>query len=748
MVKALCQFDFGFICALLLIAASTLLSFRGAALTENRFLLLAVFFFECGLVYVWHSKYRRRTAPDKLPEIQRNKTTYGIGHDLFLSSLLFLFTLVGFFIPLRKSFWHGFDDPMTLTQGALFGFSYYDTFICRPLNFVQANIANLISPNSIDGYLVLAICFHFLSSLLLYSLLRNAIPGLSPVPIVASILLAVNPSEPMRYMMVTMSGYYFAPFLLWLSIWLYFSSFKRESRILLALSCFLLGGSIASHEAAIPLAMVVPLLLWLSDRTRSHFGCWAYAWLGTVSILAIRFAIFLRLNPAAYQYHPGGGGKIPSSLDELFTNVLVHLKPTLSYFSLHGVGDYWAYGIGLSVIALLLLLLERHRSAPSLNRRFVVLGLSLSLLGILLGIGPYINFRIIERSQFYAEPAQAIFYAFLILFAASFVPAAFRHASVTALTLLLVFSAGVSSMAHQDAFVPNIRFEKIVYIFDQVRRIAPQFRPDTLLLFVLEDKDVTPLGHNYSVECLSDLAFGVNAIQTNYADPFGYNPIFSSKGVDIGKSAGAALISFEKTPVHYSYKQVVAFAVSPYGDVRLLRSIPGYVLPDDSWAREYYPISQIGRGSGLEPFLKYTRLSNWMLPYHRETEGVPNEIKPILGRGWYQPEEWAGEKFRWVSNDAEIWLPPSESGKELELELELEPGPAIGNKDHSIKITDEKGNNLAIVPMSARCSIRINMPNGEQVQPIKLHVDSENLVAPNDSRILNFRVFGLHVHAI
>src|ERR1700679_960651 len=86
-----------------------------------------------------------------------------------------------------------------------------------------------------------------------------------------------------------------------------------------------------------------------------------------------------------------------------------------------------------------LLVGERRSGVFTDNRRYVLRGLAISALGILIGILPYINFKIVERSQFYAEPSQAIFLAFLIMFAAGFVPVAMRYACIVALTLVIVF---------------------------------------------------------------------------------------------------------------------------------------------------------------------------------------------------------------------------------------------------------------------------------------------------------------------
>ena len=203
----LCKRDFGFLTALLLLSASVLLRFRGNAFIENKWQILILLILWSGVITVWVRNFKR-TDPlldvdnaDKVPP-----KASALIERLLLPAFLFVFTLVGYFIPLRKCYWHGYDDAMTICMSPNpLWIADLDTTYNRPFAFLQANIAHILTPDSIDGFLCLAICFHFLSSILLYLILKRLLKQNTAVPLIAAILLIINPAEPLRFMTVAMS---------------------------------------------------------------------------------------------------------------------------------------------------------------------------------------------------------------------------------------------------------------------------------------------------------------------------------------------------------------------------------------------------------------------------------------------------------------------------------------------------------------------------------------------------------------
>jgi len=106
-----------------------------------------------------------------------------------------------------------------------------------------------------------------------------------------------------------------------------------------------------------------------------------------------------------------------------------------------------------------------------------------------------------------------------------------------------------------------------------------------------------------------------------------------------------------------------------------------------------------------------------------------------LGAGWYPFEVFQGSSFRWVNNDAEIRLQRNGGGR---LAFVVEGGPSLNGRplvlqifgnDKLLQTTDVRGRQIVEVPL----------PRG--LVAIRLHTQSEGKAVPNDTRILNFRVF-------
>lgn len=114
----------------------------------------------------------------------------------------------------------------------------------------------------------------------------------------------------------------------------------------------------------------------------------------------------------------------------------------------------------------------------------------------------------------------------------------------------------------------------------------------------------------------------------------------------------------------------------------------------------------------------------------------------FVGRGWYSSESFEGEKrFRWVKSDAEIVV-TAPSGTRQQLSLELEPGPGLVFQPFELQIIDEDGRVVATAKIKDRETVTVRLPIvPHQPAIFRLHIEGGGLPAPNDSRILNFRVF-------
>ena len=111
-----------------------------------------------------------------------------------------------------------------------------------------------------------------------------------------------------------------------------------------------------------------------------------------------------------------------------------------------------------------------------------------------------------------------------------------------------------------------------------------------------------------------------------------------------------------------------------------------------------------------------------------------------LGPGWFPLEAYRAESFRWVTNDAEIYVASLRNVKHY-LQIHLEPGPGLNLKPFEL-LVKEQSQTLARTTVKGRQMISIELPAAEPaVRNLVLHIEGGGRPAPNDTRVLNFRVF-------
>jgi hypothetical protein len=112
----------------------------------------------------------------------------------------------------------------------------------------------------------------------------------------------------------------------------------------------------------------------------------------------------------------------------------------------------------------------------------------------------------------------------------------------------------------------------------------------------------------------------------------------------------------------------------------------------------------------------------------------------LLGQGWYPLEGGPSTgRYRWVFNDAEIFLGPRAA--EDSLIVDVEPGPGVGYLPLLLRVTGAGGELVQESVVLRRQSVRIKLPPSAQPSLLRLHVPGGGLETAEDPRILNFRVF-------
>jgi hypothetical protein len=109
-----------------------------------------------------------------------------------------------------------------------------------------------------------------------------------------------------------------------------------------------------------------------------------------------------------------------------------------------------------------------------------------------------------------------------------------------------------------------------------------------------------------------------------------------------------------------------------------------------------------------------------------------------FGSGWSQVESSGDARYRWIGEQAELFIDPSHTG-ERSLVLDVEAGPSAGESPVSIAIQDDAGQPLAGSALSGRSVLRLHVPESHQPAKVVLSVRGADLPLTRHPRIVNLR---------
>ena len=665
--------DLAFVTGLLLLTSVPLIVLRWSPWSRAAPTVWGCWMVGIGATGLWELIQRRLgrlDVPGRTDQVrpERHVDAAGRIRAAVQVALLFALTLVAFADPLRRQFWGGYDEPMSsLSSRAALWSEAWDS-MSRPLIGLSALIGQTLTPDRIEGFLWLAVALAFLNSLLLMAIIGRLIPGDPPVAWVAAALFLANRAEPLRFYPLWATNFYWLALLgVLLGFWLLLWSHDRGLRLGLAASCLSLGAAGLMLESVYPLAVLGPVLLCLRGARGPRLWAWSYAWLGTLGLLAIRFGqYFLAARGRAYQARYLSAIPGPSV-------VLERLTPVLGYFDLpSGIRPYRvSWLLALVMVVLALTVATRPPSSTRLRRGYLI-GLGLAALAILLGVAPFVLVPGAWRTQYFAGPAQAAFVALALALLGSLLPIRLGTWLVAVTTAILVANATTESLRAQDAAIHRpIRFEKTVHIFRQIHGVSPTFAPGTLVLFVLDDDRLTPLGVNPHVCQLSELTLGTLAVQAGFAE-----------GPTSPPTLGPDAVTF-RCPYYYAYPydRIVAFHVSVDGTVALMSRLPASLV-SESAASRYGPLARMIPGAIDE--LRFLRYPSWS---DRPQDVLDTESGVLLGSNWSALERDGPAVFRWADRDAEIVVNPM-GRRQREIALEIEPAGGLAGRPARLRVLD------------------------------------------------------------
>lgn len=111
-----------------------------------------------------------------------------------------------------------------------------------------------------------------------------------------------------------------------------------------------------------------------------------------------------------------------------------------------------------------------------------------------------------------------------------------------------------------------------------------------------------------------------------------------------------------------------------------------------------------------------------------------------LGDGWYPVERYKAQTFRWMENDARVYVASDRTTRGT-LRLLLEVGPSVGSPAASVSVRDRHGRVVLQSVLRGRGVLAVPLQLEPGENEVTVGVQSANKRVPNDRRILNLRVF-------
>jgi hypothetical protein len=160
----------------------------------------------------------------------------------------------------------------------------------------------------------------------------------------------------------------------------------------------------------------------------------------------------------------------------------------------------------------------------------------------------------------------------------------------------------------------------------------------------------------------------------------------------------------------------------------------GYKLQTIESDKAAFSLVEIVGEQDIVPAQYIHQLRTGTLP----TDGI------LVGRGWHSLESWDGGQHRWVDNNAEIYITAC-SGDHSQLEIEVEPGPSLNGEPFDLLLLDEHDRQVGKARVNGLQKVTFDLPlTSERVHVFRLYTRAKGEPAPNDGRMLNFRVTSIN----
>jgi len=506
----------------------------------------------------------------------------GVALELVLLALLFAVHFWG----VKATNMGGYEWPnLHLASRGIIDYPHAN----RPLTLLWFLPPALLWPQDLRGFLVFEWAYLLGGAAVLYALLRFRAPAWPELALLASaFVLTWVPMDHARLQATVIVGYAGTTLVALGLMLLFLYSWRRESRLFLAISAFGALGLSRIAEAVIPLLAGAPLLLW-PLRPWTRLRAWLLAWLG-----ALLTAVVLSL--------PGALGRADSyqaslrfdphplrMLERLGLQFSFHLGPLFR----GSWAELAAPSVPLAALVFGLLWWQRARVTPELGGRpsrslvAVLLGLVFAGLGYAAFVAAA-AFVTPVRTQILSGPGIAVALASSLFLLSAALPARLRALAIGALGAWVVAVGTARTLTLQRDWDRHGRFPAQRALLSQLVAQAPDVRPHTLFLLI-DDQHTFPavFSFRHAVEYM--YARRASGLAWDVPDLF-YPYSFAGDGLHI-EPLEALRRPWDDPPTVYRYDELVVVARGP-GGLRVLENWPSTLPPLPAGAR-YEPRTRV-----------------------------------------------------------------------------------------------------------------------------------------------------------
>jgi hypothetical protein len=436
------------------------------------------------------------------------------------------------------------------------------------------------------------------TGILVFLIVRRLAPDQVLLGWLAGVLAALwAPRDRLRLATVQMVAYSGFMVGLLLALILLVEWWRRRRWWWLGAACVVAWATVRAYEGALPLLLGAPLLLARFAPVRAGWS-WAPGWYAALGVALAQMVGLLDPGPGRLDYQARIG--LDPSLLPMAGRLLHHyglgLLPLVQAppYALAGASALPTLAAFWAALAYVLL----RWQAPTRERRAhaVAMVLGLALAG--LGSAPFAVSAALttpDRTQFLPAPGLGLFLAGAALWLGSWLPTRWRPFAVAALGGWVVWVGTVRVVAMQRRWDTRSTFGAQRQSLRQLTRIAPDLRPNTLVVLVDRTGSWGPHDFPHAVEYLyarraTGHVWGLRSFLCEVE--------LTDAGV-LRRPHPAVRGPWRSPPTRHRYDEVVFVRYAADGTLHLFDHWPSRVLPQPPGSA-YAPRARIVEG-GPEP---------------------------------------------------------------------------------------------------------------------------------------------------